>query len=186
MGQRAAFLDRDGVINRAIVREGKPHPPSSLDEIEWLPGVGDAITALRSLGFRVIVVTNQPDVGRGVQARETVEAIHAELRRRYPIDDVKVCYHVEEDGCGCRKPKTGMLLDAAKQWGVDVSRSVMIGDRWRDIEAGRAAGCKTILIAAAYDERKPVQPDAVVRSLAEASILIGSGWLDRQPSEVGA
>lgn len=186
MRQRAVFLDRDGVVNRAVVREGKPHPPASLEEVEWLPGVGDAITTLRSLGLRVIIVSNQPDVGKGVQRRATVEAIHAELRRRFPIDDIKVCYHIEADGCGCRKPKPGMLLDAARQWGVDLGRSVMIGDRWRDVEAGRAAGCKTILIAAAYDERKPQQPDAVVQSLVEAGVLICSGWLDHQPSEVGA
>ena len=186
MLQRAVFLDRDGVINRAVVRQGKPHPPASLAEVEWLPGVGDAITALRSLGFRVIVVTNQPDVGNGVQAQETVEAIHAELRRRCPIDDIKTCYHVEADGCACRKPKPGMLLEAARQWDVDLSRSVMVGDRWRDIEAGRAAGCKTILIAAAYDERQAEHLDAVVPSLVDAGILICSGWLDHQPTEVGA
>ena len=186
MAARAVFLDRDGVVNRAIVRQGKPHAPASLAEVAWLPGVGDAITALRSLGFRVIVVTNQPDVGKGVQPQEAVEAIHAELRRRFPVHDIRTCYHVEADGCGCRKPKPGLLLEAARQWEIDLRRSVMIGDRWRDIEAGRAAGCKTILIAAAYDEHSAQQPDAVVQSLAEASMLISSGWLDYQPTEVGA
>ena len=180
MPQRAVFLDRDGVVNRALVRHGRPYAPASLEQVEWLPGVAEAMTALRSLGFRIIVITNQPDVGKGLQRREAVEAIHAELRHRFPVDDIKVCYHVEEDGCGCRKPKPGMVLEAARAWDLDLSRSVVVGDRWRDIEAGRAAGCKTILIAAAYDERKADHPDAVVQSLTEASILIGSGWLDHE------
>ena len=182
---RAVFLDRDGVLNRAVINAGKPYPPASLADVEWLPGIGDAMTVLRSRGFRVIVVTNQPDVGKGVQRQETVEAIHAELRRRFPIDDIKVCYHTDEDGCPCRKPKPGLLLAAARQWDVDLSRSVMVGDRWRDIEAGRAAGCRTILLAADYDEHKAQRPDAVVQSLGEASVLICSGRLDHQPREVG-
>lgn len=184
--RRAVFLDRDGVINRAIVRAGKPYPPASLAEVEWLPGVGEAMTAVRRLGFRVIVATNQPDVGKGLQRRETVEAIHAELRRRFPVDGIQVCYHTDEDDCHCRKPRPGMLLEAARHWELDLGRSVIIGDRWRDIGAGKAAGCRTILIAAAYEERKAQQPDAVVRSLAEASVLICSGWREHQPSEVGA
>ena len=181
---RAVFLDRDGVINRVVLREGRPHPPSSVEDVSYLPGAAEAMQALRKAGFRLIVVTNQPDVGTGAQRREVVEAIHDELRRRFPIDDVRVCYHVDQDGCACRKPKPGMLLDAARAFSLDLGRSVMVGDRWRDIEAGRAAGCRTILVRGGYAEREPRRPDAVVHSLAEASELILSKWNGSQPHEV--
>jgi len=169
------FLDRDGVIYRAVIRDGRPYPPGSQDEAELLPGVEEAIRALRQRGYRVIVVTNQPDVRRGLQQREVVEAMHQHLRRGLPIDDVKVCYHIDEDHCACRKPKAGMLLEAAREWSVDLRRSYMVGDRWRDIEAGRAAGCRTILIKNQYRERQAESPDAIVGSLMEASALILSG-----------
>ena len=176
---RAVFLDRDGVINRVILREGRAYPPASAEDVEFLPDIGPALEALRRGGFRLIVVTNQPDVGKGLQRREVVEAIHARLSAAFPIDDIKVCYHVDEDGCSCRKPKPGMLLEAARTWGLELARSVMVGDRWRDIEAGRAAGCRTILVERGYDERRAEPPDAVVTSLAEASELILSDWVAR-------
>jgi D-glycero-D-manno-heptose 1,7-bisphosphate phosphatase len=173
--KRAVFLDRDGVINRAFVRNGRPYPPSSLDELVILPGVPEALDALRSAGFRLIVVTNQPDVATGVQRREVVEALHAYLRRALPLDGIKVCYHVDRDQCACRKPKPGMLLAAATAWSVDLTHSVMVGDRWRDIAAGQSAGCKAILIGNGYDEpqlRAMQAPDAVVDSLLAASAVI--------------
>lgn len=169
---RAVFLDRDGVINRVIMRNGRPHSPTSVAEMEFLPGVGEAMAALRAAGFRIIVVTNQPDVGSGRQQREVVEAIHDRIRRAFPIDDIKICYHVDQDGCRCRKPKPGMLLEAAAEWSVDLTQSFMVGDRWRDVEAGQAAGCKSILIRSNYVERQAVHPDAVVNSLKEASHLV--------------
>ncbi|PYS49941.1 MAG: HAD family hydrolase [Acidobacteria bacterium] len=172
---RAVFLDRDGVINRAIVREGRPFPPASVEELEFLPRVGEAIERLKRAGFRLIVVTNQPDVAKGLQRREVVEAMHERIRRETLIDDIKVCYHSERDECACRKPKPGMLLEAAREESLDLSQSFMVGDRWRDVEAGRAAGCKTILISYEYDERQAERPDAIVNSLFEASELILSG-----------
>ena len=172
--RRAVFLDRDGVMNRAVVRGGRPYAPVSLREVELLSGVAEAIEALRRADFRVIVVTNQPDVATGRLRRETVEAIHAQMRARLPINDIKVCYHTDQDGCLCRKPKPGLLFEAATQWSLDLSRCVMVGDRWRDIEAGKAAGCKTILVRRAYSERQAEHPDAVVASLLEASRLIVS------------
>src|SRR3990172_6964226 len=113
MTRRAVFLDRDGVINRTIVRNGRPHPPSNLSELEILPGVPEALMRLRAAGFRLIVVTNQPDVARGMQTRETVEAIHAALKAQLALDEVRVCYHDDSDHCFCRKPAPGLLLDAA-------------------------------------------------------------------------
>lgn len=170
--RRAVFVDRDGVINKSVVRDGRPFPPSSCAELEILPGVVEAVARLRSAGFLVIAVTNQPDVGRGRQRREVVDDIHAHIRQAVPLDDLRVCFHVEEDGCSCRKPRPGMLIDAAGQWGVDLPASFMIGDRWRDIEAGKAAGCRTILVGERYDERHPEGYWASAPSLAGASALI--------------
>ena len=173
---RAVFLDRDGVINEAVVRDGRPCPPHSLEEWKLLPQVIETLQSLRQANFRIIVVTNQPDVATGAQRREVVEAIHARLRSLFAIDDIKVCYHTDKDGCTCRKPKPGMLLEAAKEWAIDLERSFMIGDRWRDIEAGKAAGCRTILVERGYCEWRAVSPDAVVHSMSEAGTLIRSGW----------
>ena len=170
--KRAVFLDRDGTINRAVVRDGKPYPPAVLAEFELLPGAEHAIHALREAGFVVIVVTNQPDVATGVQRREVVEAMHSNLHAMALCDDVKVCYHTDADGCGCRKPKPGMLIEAAREWEIDLARSFMVGDRWRDVAAGKAAGCYTFFIDYNYRERRADNPDRVVGSLQEAGKLI--------------
>ena len=168
----AIFLDRDGVVNRAIVRDGRPYPPASPAELEILPGVPEAVAALRSAGYRLVIVTNQPDVANARQTREGVEALHDRILSAVPVDDIKVCYHDDRDGCGCRKPKPGMLLEAAAEWSLDLSSSYMVGDRWRDIGAGKAAGCRTILVGSGYGEPMPILPDAVVNSLYEASTWI--------------
>lgn len=166
--RRAVFLDRDGVINRAIVRKGKPYPPSNLEGLEILPGVTRACLALRSAGFLLIVVTNQPDVARGTQQRETVESINRRLRDQLALDEIRVCYHDNVDQCSCRKPEPGLLLDAARDLKIDLSASFMVGDRWKDIEAGRRAGCQTIFVDYGYDEMRPEHFDYCVSSLAGA------------------
>jgi D-glycero-D-manno-heptose 1,7-bisphosphate phosphatase len=165
---RAVFLDRDGVINRAVLRDGLPFPPESVQDLEILPGVAEALALLRSAGFRLVVVTNQPDVARGKQTRAEVEAINGFLTCTLPLDAVKVCYHDDADRCACRKPLPGMLLDAAREMSVDLSRSYMVGDRWKDIEAGERAGTTTILLENEYPEKKPGNPAAKVGSLREA------------------
>jgi D-glycero-D-manno-heptose 1,7-bisphosphate phosphatase len=170
--KRAVFLDRDGVINRSVVRAGKPYPPPSLEAMSIMPGVESALRSLRAAGLLNIVVTNQPDVATGVQRRETVEAMHAELRRALAIDEIRVCYHAEADGCACRKPRPGMLIDAARKHAIDLGASFMVGDRWRDVDAGEAAGCTTFFIDYGYDERRPTNPDYTVGSLLEASSII--------------
>jgi len=169
---RAIFLDRDGVINRALVREGKPYPPKNLAEIEILSGVAQALTALRQAGFLLIVVTNQPDVARGTTTREAVEEINKYLAKNLSIDEFRTCYHDSQDDCDCRKPKPGAVLAAAKQHHIDLSRSFMVGDRWRDTEAGRSAGCKTIFIDYNYAEQQPEAVDYRVNSLLEAAHII--------------
>lgn len=170
--RRAVFLDRDGVINRAMVQNGRPYPPLGLDELEILPGVPEAIARLRAAGFRLIVVTNQPDVARGKQTRKVVEAMHAVLQTQLPLDEFRVCYHDDADGCACRKPAPGMLQRAAKDANLDLGTSFMVGDRWRDIEAGRRAGCTTVLIDYHYAETERTQPHARVSSLSEAAAWI--------------
>jgi len=170
--RRAVFLDRDGVINRSIIRAGKPYPPGHMDELEILPGVPEALERLKAAGFALIVVSNQPDVARGTTTRAHVEAINATLARVLPIDGFSMCYHDSGDGCACRKPNPGMLLDAAKERNIDLALSYMVGDRWRDVEAGQRAGCKTFFIHYGYDEKQPDGYDYRVDSLLEASRII--------------
>lgn len=170
--KRAVFLDRDGVLNRAIVRDGKPYPPSNVSELEILSGVEEALAALRKAGFLLIVVTNQPDVARGTTTREAVEAINAALGTELQIDEFRTCYHDSEAGCDCRKPRPGALLAAAAHHDIDLYHSFMVGDRWRDAEAGQRAGCKTILIDYGYQEKQPEAVDYSVASLSEAAEII--------------
>jgi D-glycero-D-manno-heptose 1,7-bisphosphate phosphatase len=164
------FLDRDGVLIRATLRNGRPHPPENLEQVELDPSAQEACELLRSAGYLLIVVTNQPDVARGTQTRPVVEAIHQYLRERLPIDDFAVCYHDDANGCDCRKPKPGLILRAAERYGIDLRASVMVGDRWRDVEAGQAAGCRTVWLDYGYAERGPARiPDFVAGTLAEAA-----------------
>jgi D-glycero-D-manno-heptose 1,7-bisphosphate phosphatase len=166
--RRAVFLDRDGVLNEPVLLAGRPHPPDSVEDLVLAPGVEDACAELRRAGFLLIVVTNQPDVARGTRARATVDAINDELRLRLGLDDVLVCPHDDDDRCGCRKPRPGLILEGAARWRVSLAGSVMVGDRWRDVEAGRGAGCRTVLVARDYDERRPCDADLVTDSLAAA------------------
>jgi D-glycero-D-manno-heptose 1,7-bisphosphate phosphatase len=170
--RRAVFLDRDGVLNRTGVKDGKPYPPGDVSELEVLPGVEKALDSLRRAGFALVVVTNQPDVARGIQTIERLTAINNRLRSLLALDALYVCCHDDRDRCECRKPAPGMLLAAAREFGVDLAASFMVGDRWRDIEAGRRAGCRTILVDYGYDEDKDMKPDWRVVSLAEAARVI--------------
>lgn len=170
--RKAVFLDRDGVINRALVHGGKPYPPASPAETEILPDVAEGLAALHAAGWLLIVVTNQPDVARGTASRATVEAINRMLQAALPIDEFRVCYHDEADGCACRKPQPGALLAAATEHGIDLAASFMIGDRWRDIEAGARAGCKTMFMDYKYNEKQPQSFDYKVQSLRDAAGII--------------
>ena len=174
--KRAVFLDRDGVINRSIVRDGKPYPPVQVEEFEFLPGVAEACAKLKAAGFLLVVATNQPDVGRGTLVREVVEAMHVKMCAVLPLDHVEVCY---DPGQGIpsefRKPAPGMLLRAARELGIDLAQSWMVGDRWRDIDCGVNAGCRTVFIDLGYDEQLRAAPDFRVRDLAEAAEVILRG-----------
>jgi D-glycero-D-manno-heptose 1,7-bisphosphate phosphatase len=165
------FLDRDGVLNAAHVRDGVPHPPASVDEVRLLPGVPDALRRLAEASYLLIVVTNQPDVARGLQRREVVEAINDQIRSRLRLDGVYTCYH-DGEACGCRKPKPGLLFEAAAQHLVDLQRSFMVGDRWSDVAAGQAAGCRSLLIRNDYSQAERCVPDAEVGDLPQAATWI--------------
>jgi D-glycero-D-manno-heptose 1,7-bisphosphate phosphatase len=169
---RAVFLDRDGVLNRAIVRDGKPYPPQTLNELAILPGVHDACQALSDNKFLLIVVSNQPDIARGSQDRSIVDAINNTLMAELPLTEILICPHDDAEGCECRKPRPGLLLEAARRHQVDMGNSFMVGDRWRDIEAGRHAGCRTAWINYGYNERSPDNTDCVCDSLKTAAAWI--------------
>jgi D-glycero-D-manno-heptose 1,7-bisphosphate phosphatase len=173
---RAVFLDRDGVLNEAVMRDGKPYPPDSPADVRIAADAPAALGQLKALGLPLIVVTNQPDVARGRQSIEVVGRIHERLRDALPVDDFLSCPHDDADRCGCRKPLPGLILEGARRHGVDPARSFMVGDRWRDIDAGAAAGCRTVWIDRGYRERGPsAAPDARVESLSEAA-----EWIVRQ------
>jgi D-glycero-D-manno-heptose 1,7-bisphosphate phosphatase len=172
---RAIFLDRDGVINRPLIRAGQPYPPSSLEEFEILPGVPRACQILKKLGFLLVIATNQPDVGRGSLPREVVESTHEWLSKQLPIDRVMACFHggaEYADPCNCRKPLPGMLFEAATELRISLPKSFMIGDRWRDVDCGFNAGCKTIFIEWGYEEKLKLAPDFRARNLLGAAKLI--------------
>lgn len=168
-GSSAVFLDRDGVLVRAVRGDGPPRSASTVDELALLPDAVEACTALKAAGYALVVVTNQPEIARGTVDAEIVARQNDVLREAVPLDDVVVCPHDDADGCDCRKPNPGMLLAAADRLGVDLAASFMVGDRWRDVEAGHAAGCRVVFVDHGYDERLQSEPDAVVGSVGDAA-----------------
>ena len=176
----AVFLDRDGTLNRQVIRDGKPYPPASVGEFELFPGVPEACAQLAAAGYMLVVATNQPDVGRGTQSQEVVDGMHAKLRALVPsIAHIEACYAPGLDKTAPpdrrRKPEPGMLLDAAMLLDLDLGRSWMIGDRWRDIDCGRRAGVRTVFIDFGYAEKLHAAPDFTVSSFAEAAqTILGS------------
>ncbi|MBR0849463.1 HAD family hydrolase [Bradyrhizobium diazoefficiens] len=173
MTSRAIFLDRDGVLNRPVIRDGKPYPPARPEDVVIYPGLRTQLRRLKDRGFVLIVVTNQPDVARGTARKETVERINDLIGRELAvIDRILVCYHDNGDNCDCRKPRPGMLLAGAREFDVDLARSYIIGDRRGDVEAGMAAGVRTIFIDRAYRETPPAVCDHRVSSSLEALTII--------------
>lgn len=172
--RRAVFLDRDGVINRSLERGGRPYAPTLMAEFEILPRVAESLLELRRSGFLNIVVTNQPDLKTGKQSPEVLQMMHERLLDELALDAIQVCPHTDEDECSCRKPRPGMLLDAARKLQIDLGSSWMVGDRWRDIAAGQAAGCRCCFVDYGYVERQPEQPFHSVTSLPEAvAVIVG-------------
>lgn len=170
--RRAVFLDRDGVIAVPEFRAGRSFAPRRIEDFKLYPKAAESLQRLKRAGFLLAVITNQPDVGNGLVSRSEVDAMHEFLTRELPVDAVKACFHRQDDHCDCRKPKPGMILEAAGELDVDLKTSFMVGDRWSDIAAGSAAGCATVFIDLGYEERVPDAPDHVVHSIAEAADVI--------------
>jgi D-glycero-D-manno-heptose 1,7-bisphosphate phosphatase len=172
VSRRAVFLDRDGVLNRAVIRNGLPRPPFHVEEFELYDDVAAGCARLKAADFLLIVITNQPDVGRGQLTREAVEAIHSKMQSTLPfLDRIEVCYHAGErygQRCDCRKPRPGMILRAAAELKIDLGASYVIGDRWRDIDCARAAGCRAIFIQRGYQESLREPPDFTVLNFSDA------------------
>ena len=172
MVKRAVFLDRDGVINANVERDGKPVAPTSVADFRLLDGVEDAVRRLKQAGFLIIVVTNQPDLSTGRTPQSAIDAMHEEVRHRLAVDAIKICPHVDADACECRKPKPGLLVEAAREFGIDLEASYLVGDRWRDVEAGKSAGCLTYFVDYGYEQDGTSAPDVIVGSLSEAAAHI--------------
>ena len=177
LGRRpAVFMDRDGTLNLPVIRDGNPFAPANVDEFRLFPGVPAACRELHDAGYALVVATNQPDVGRGTQSQAVIEAMHDRLRQLVPeIERIEVCYSPGRDEAQPdprRKPEPGMLLDAARDLGLDLTRSWMIGDRWRDIDCGQRAGVRTVFIDFGYVEQLHAQPEFIVKSFTEAARII--------------
>jgi D-glycero-D-manno-heptose 1,7-bisphosphate phosphatase len=184
---RCVFLDRDGVLNKVIIRNGKPYPPNSPEELELSSDAVVGCERLKQAGFRLVVVTNQPDVGRGKQTRELVEAINQRLAELIPVlDRLEVCFHAGAEygePCECRKPKPGMLERAAAALDIKLSASWMIGDRWQDVDCAHAAGCRAVFIDHGYRERLREKPDFTVKTFGEAVAVILQNQLSAAASQ---
>jgi D-glycero-D-manno-heptose 1,7-bisphosphate phosphatase len=173
--RRAVFLDRDGVLNEPIVRDGRAYAPLDVRDFRVVSGAAGAIARLRAAGLLAIVVTNQPEVARGTLAPVALLAMHTRLRKNVAVDDVWTCPHEPTDGCDCRKPRPGLLVGAARKWDVDLGESFLIGDRWHDIEAGRAVGCYTVLLERPYSACTTADARAENLETAVAAVLTRAG-----------
>lgn len=172
---KCVFLDRDGVINDVILKNGNPHPPINVQGVRILKNVNKSLISLKKSGFYLAVITNQPDVSRKITTKKQVEAINNYIMSKLPLDEINTCFHDNFHNCQCRKPQPGMILDVAKRKNIDLTKSFMIGDRKSDIEAGKKAGCKTIFIDNNYNEEKPKNYDFKAVSLYAASQIILKG-----------
>lgn len=169
LGRPAVFLDRDGVLNVAAVKDGKPYAPLSAEALILVPGARESLERLKAAGFQLICVTNQPEIARGNLTPAELDRMHARLSSALPLDAILVCPHDDSDRCACRKPKPGLLLRAAEQHGISLGSSYLIGDRWRDVEAAHAAGVKAVFLDLDYDDRPPARaPEHSARTLREA------------------
>ncbi len=166
--KRAVFFDRDGVVLKAIVMDGKPRPPHSIAEYKALsgitPGAKEAVEKVKAAGFLAILISNQPDMAYGVISKEEWQWVQDQIKD-IPFDDVFICFHRRDDNCDCMKPKPGKLFEAAKKWDIDLTQSFLVGDTKDDVTAAQAAHCKSILLETAYNVS--VTSDIRIRSLTE-------------------
>lgn len=166
---KAVFLDRDGVIVIPHFRDGRSFAVRSMDDFHLYPDAQESLCLLKKEGFLLIVVTNQPDMGKGLISSEMMSSMNDFLFHHLPLESIKICPHSQEENCFCRKPKNGLLREAAQAFNIDCTASYMIGDRQSDVEAGKSIGCKTVFIDLGYSsEEKPKDPDFCCKTLSEA------------------
>ena len=170
---KAIFFDRDGVLNKSVIVNRKPYPPKTVAEVIIPDGVKESVLELKKMGFTLIVITNQPDIARGSTTYKAVNDINDFLKTNLLLDDVYCCTHDDSDNCTCRKPKPGMIIEAEKKWNINLEKSFLIGDRWKDIQAGKNSGLKTILIDYNYNE-KFIEPDYKVKNFKNIINIIKS------------
>jgi len=170
--RKAIILDRDGIINKIVIRNGKASSPRKLGEFKFLPNIKKYLESFREMGFLNIVFTNQPDISRGLLKREELRKMHKFISEILPIDEIKFCPHDDNDNCSCRKPKPGLILEAAKKWSIDLKKSYVIGDGWKDMAAGKRAGCKTFLMRRKYNKNLQSGFDFGVNNLKEVIKII--------------
>jgi D-glycero-D-manno-heptose 1,7-bisphosphate phosphatase len=174
MTNKAVFLDRDGTLNQALIRNGKPFPPISPRELVILPGVKEALVIFVSLDFIPVVITNQPDFARGITSRKQIDSLNEIIRTELKIEHIYTCFHDDSDDCFCRKPKPGLLLTASKELNLDLKESILVGDRWKDVHSGQTVGCECYFIDNKYEETQPNQPFIPVASLLDSAYKVRS------------
>lgn len=174
VGSKAVFLDRDGIINATIVEgNGCLRSPRNIKEFSLIDGVAEFLTELKSLGYLTIVVTNQPDIARGKLSKQDFDAME-DMVLQLPVDWVYCCPH-DDNQCTCRKPSPNLLFIAAKKHNLDLSQCFMFGDSWKDMIAGKAAGCKTLLLYKSYNWNDKKFADIVVVNFQDALDSIKGG-----------
>ncbi len=170
---KAFFFDRDGILNQSIIKNQKPYSPNIPNELklnrEFLPFIKN----LKKKKFIIIVVTNQPDIKRGKMTKYSLKTINTKIKNFFLIDEIYVCIHDINDKCSCRKPKPGMLKKASKKWDIDLKKSFLVGDRFKDIQAGNSVGCTTIFIDYNYNETKPKSYDYKYKNISKMIKEIG-------------
>tara|TARA_Y100000996_G_C22342075_1_gene569100 strand:+ start:206 stop:739 length:534 start_codon:yes stop_codon:yes gene_type:complete len=164
---KAFFFDRDGILNKVILKKNKPYSPRYPKQVVKNYEILKLIKLLKKKKFKKIIITNQPDIKTGKLTKHSLRTINNDIKLFFSIDDIFVCTHNKFDKCHCRKPKIGMIKLAEKKWNLDLKKSYLIGDRWKDIDAGNKAGCKTIYIDYNYDEKKPKKPIYSFKSLTQ-------------------
>ena len=173
--KKAIFLDRDGVINEPIFRDGninKPIAPWEIDEFKLFDNIINPLNIIKKMGYHIFIVTNQPDISKGILKISTIKKMNNIIMSKLPIDEIMFCPHLDSHRCVCRKPKPGMVNILAKKWEISLSDSFFIGDNWKDIECGKGAGCTTILLDKYYN--KKVNADYRVKNLSMVNKLIKS------------
>jgi D-glycero-D-manno-heptose 1,7-bisphosphate phosphatase len=170
--KQAVFLDRDGVVVVPEARNGRGYAPRRLEDYRFYHDARESLSRLKRAGFLLVVVTNQPDVGKGLISHAVIEEMHGRLVRELRVDAVKACTHRQGENCPCRKPAPGMLLEAIREFDLNPSDCFMVGDRASDITAGRAVGCRGIFIERGYTEPMPQDAHFIVTSMAEAADVV--------------